>query len=431
MNEFTQLLNELNSVSTAVEGLVLVVCLLLAFGITKILFKSADPATVKTSVWFGQRFFDGLMFPLLALILTYASKEVLIHSYQVVILKLVVPILMATVIIRLMTRVLSSVFPDSPGIAMLERFIAFTAWAVSALWVTGLLPVVMQELESIHLNFGRTRVDLRTFVEGLLSSGLVLVLTLWISSTLEREVLAKAVIDLSIRKVTTNVLRALLTFNGLLIALSAVGVDLTALSVLGGGLGVGLGLGLQKLAANYVSGFVILLERSIRIGDQVRIAGLEGRITDIKTRYTLVQDASGRETVIPNELMVSDKVENLSRAYGRVLLTVTLTVDYACPVAHTQEVLGAACAKAKRVLLSPAPKVLVANLGADGIDLVIAFWVDENESAWLSIKSEVNTLVLECLRSEGIAISTNAPKVVRLVDGSFSLVPLTVNPKKG
>jgi len=430
MNQLTQLLNDLNSGSTPLEGLVLAACLLSALGITKVLFKGANPAHVKTSVWFGQRFFDGLMFPLLALILTYVSKEIWILSRPEVFLKLAVPALMATVIIRLMARVLSSVFPDSAGIVMLQRFIAFTAWTVSALWVTGFLPTVLQSLESIHLNFGRTRVDLRILVEGLLSSGLVLVLTLWISSTLEREVLAKAVIDLSIRKVTTNVLRALLTFIGLLIALSAVGVDLTALSVLGGGLGVGLGLGLQKLAANYVSGFVLLLERSIRIGDQVRIAGLEGRITDIKTRYTLIQDAGGRETVIPNELMVSDKVENLSRAYSRVLLTVTLAVDYASPVAHTQTVLAAACLKAQRVLKSPEPKVLVASLGADGIDLVIAFWVDEKESAWLAIKSEVNTLVLECLRSEGISISS-APKAFRLVEAPQSPPRLPDNTQKG
>jgi small-conductance mechanosensitive channel len=417
MNPISQLIDHTNSVSTPWEALVLLGCLLLALGATKLLFKGSDPEFIKTSVWFGPRYFDGLMFPLLALILSFAAKEVWIQSQHEVILKVAVPVLLSVVIIRLMARVLSTVFPDSPGIVMLERFVAYLVWLVAALWITGFLPWVTQELETIHLNFGRTRLDLRTLIEGLLSSCLVLVLTLWVSSTLERQVLAKAVIDISIRKVATNVLRVFLTFIGLLIALSAVGVDLTALSVLGGGLGVGLGLGLQKLAANYVSGFVLLIERSIRIGDQVRVMGTEGRVSDIKTRYTLIQDAAGRECVVPNEMMISDKVENLSRALGRVLLNVTLSVDYTSPVPLVQEHLSLACAKVPRVLKTPAPQVLVSALGADGIELIVAFWIDPKDTAWASIKSEVNTQLLLALHEQGISVPTTK-RVVRLVDAS-------------
>ena len=181
-----------------------------------------------------------------------------------------------------------------------------------------------------------------------------------------------------------------------------------------GGLGVGLGLGLQKLAANYVSGFVILLERSVRIGDQVRISGLEGRITDIKTRYTLIRDAAGRECVLPNEMMVSEKVENLSRAHGRVLLQIHVTIDYASDVPAAQACLVEACSRASSVLKSPPPQAHLLNLGADGLEMTLAFWVDEVESAWISVKSEVNVLVLEALKSHAIVIPSTQ-RVVRLV----------------
>lgn len=120
--------------------------------------------------------------------------------------------------------------------------------------------------------------------------------------------------DLSLRKVAGNALRAVLLLVGLLFALSAVGVDLTALSVLGGALGVGLGFGLQKLAANYVSGFVILFERSLRIGDTVRVDSFEGSVMDIKTRYTLICAANGRESIVPNEKLITERIENLSLA---------------------------------------------------------------------------------------------------------------------
>ena len=165
------------------------------------------------------------------------------------------------------------------------------AWIAAVLWIVGLLPAVMDEMDAIHFAFGKSRVSLLAVVQGVLSSGAVLVLALWISAALERKVLRDAVADLSLRKVAASAIRAVLMLVGILFALSAVGVDLTALSVLGGALGVGLGFGLQKLAANYVSGFVILFERSLRIGDTVRVDNFEGVVADIKTRYTLIRVA--------------------------------------------------------------------------------------------------------------------------------------------
>jgi hypothetical protein len=181
-------------------------------------------------------------------------------------------------------------------------------------------------MAQIHFNFGKSRIDLRSLVEGILSSGLVLVLTLWLSATIEQHVLAQTMTDLSMRKIASNVLRAVLLLVGLLLTLSAVGVDLTALSVLGGALGVGLGLGLQKLAANYVSGFVVLVERSVRIGDVIRVDGMEGTVTDIKTRYTLLRDANGRETIIPNDMLITQRVDNFSLTQSAVALQCPFTV---------------------------------------------------------------------------------------------------------
>ena len=127
-------------------------------------------------------------------------------------------------------------------------------------------------------------------------------------------------------------MRALLLFVGLLFALSAVGIDLTALSVLGGAIGVGLGFGLQKIAANYISGFVILAERSLRIGDMVKVDGFEGRITDIRTRYTVIRSLSGREAIVPNETLITQRVENSSLADPRVLVTTGVQVAYGTDV---------------------------------------------------------------------------------------------------
>ncbi|MFY8191678.1 MAG: mechanosensitive ion channel protein, partial [Limnohabitans sp.] len=237
----------------------LLAALAVAWLIVKLLSRHAAPA----SVLFGRRLIDGLLFPALALGLVYIGQLWLGRDQNLSLLKLAVPVLLSLVFIRLCARVLTAVFPQSPLAVLTERLISWLAWLIAVLWITDLLPVVVHEMEQVRFNFGKTRMDLRSLVEGVLSSGLVLVLTLWVSATIEHRVLAQTVSDLSMRKIATNVLRAVLPLVGLLLALSAVGVDLTALSVLGGALGVGLGLGLQKLAANYVSGFVVLVERSV------------------------------------------------------------------------------------------------------------------------------------------------------------------------
>jgi small-conductance mechanosensitive channel len=296
------------------------------------------------------------------------------------------------------------VFPSSGMATFIERLVSWLAWLAAVLWIVGLLPVVLAELDSITLAFGKTKVSVRTLIDGAMSCGLVLVVVLWISSTVEKRILREAVEDLSMRKVAANATRAILLLLGLLFALSAVGVDLTALSVLGGAVGVGLGFGLQKLAANYVSGFVILLERSLRIGDNVKVDGFEGKITDIKTRYTLVRANNGRESVVPNELLITQRVENLSLADPKILLTSNVTVGYDSDVALVQSILCNAAAATPRVLADPAPAAHLANLGADGLEFTLAFWICDPENGQLNVRSAIHIAVLEGLRAAKVEI---------------------------
>jgi small-conductance mechanosensitive channel len=226
---------------------------------------------------------------------------------------------------------------------------------------------------------------------------------LWISATIERRVLREAVGDLSMRKVAANVIRAGLLLVGLLFVLSAVGVDLTALSVLGGALGVGLGFGLQKLAANYVSGFVILIERSLRIGDLVRVDNFEGVVTDIKTRYTLIRALNGRESVVPNELFITQRVENLTAADPKVSLALNVSVAYDSDVDEVRRILLAA-AEHPRVLREPGPSAHLVNFGADGLEFILSVWISDPENGQQGLRSEINLAILQGLRTAGIEI---------------------------
>jgi small-conductance mechanosensitive channel len=400
MTELQDLLHDLGGVGVWVELLVLVACVVLAYGLARLVGRG-QPGD---SVWFGRRVIDGLLFPVLALIFIYAARYGVGRYQSVALLKVALPIFMSLAAIRLFVQVLSASFPKSPVVQLTERLVSWLAWAATVLWITGLLPAVLTELESITLVFGKSRVTLRTVIEGAISSGVVLVVALWIAATIERRILQQSVKDLSMRKMAANAIRALLLLLGLLFALSAVGVDLTALSVLGGALGVGLGFGMQKLAANYVSGFVILIERSLRIGDMVKVDGFEGLVTDIKTRFTLIRAVDGRESIVPKELIVTQRVENLSLADPRVLLTLGVTVAYDSDVSKVQEILCAAAAASPRVLKEPPPAAFLANFGPDGLEFTLAVWITDPGAGQLNLKSQINIRILDGLRQAGIEI---------------------------
>ncbi|MGZ5132128.1 MAG: mechanosensitive ion channel family protein, partial [Caldimonas sp.] len=252
---------------------------------------------------------------------------------------------------------------------------------------------------------GTSQMTLRNVVEGTITAGIVLVLALWLSAVLERRLLSNATgQDISLRKIAATLVRTVLLFVGLLFALSAVGIDLTALSVLGGAVGVGLGFGLQKIAANYISGFVILAERSVRIGDMVKVDNFEGRVTDIRTRYTVIRSLGGREAIVPNETLITTRVENSSLADPRVLVQTGVQVAYGSDVRALQPKLEAAIAAVPRVVADPAPSVQLAAFSADGMDLSVNFWIRDSENGQGNVKSEVNLAVLDVLNAEGIEI---------------------------
>lgn len=344
------------------------------------------------SIWFGSHLIDGALYPMLALTLAYVARHVLRDlGHPTTIFRLAIPILLSLLSLRVSVRVLRLAFPSSALVRSVERTVSWVVWVLMVLWVTGLLPAILEELGQIQWQIGSRALSLRNVIEGALSAGLVMVVVLWISAALEVRLLAGAAgAQLSVRKMLANVLRAALLLTGLLLALSAVGIDLTALSVLGGALGVGIGLGLQKLAANYVSGFVILAERSLRIGDLVRVTDFEGIITDITTRYTLIRSPSGREALVPNETLLTTTVQNLSLADRNLLMTTIVSVGYGTDIERLREQVMAVVQSVPRVLSDPGPAALLTAFGADGLELTVHFWIGDPENGQGPVRSEVN-----------------------------------------
>src|SRR6478735_2569473 len=203
---FTQKFSEIHARSVWIEVVLLVVCVGIAWAACR-WFGRDQP---KDSIWFGARTFDGVLFPLVALVLADLARRGALSFQPVLVLRIAVPVFLSLAVIRFFALVLRAVFPASSMARLVERTIWWFAWVGAVLWIVGLMPPVLAELDEITLGFGRTRVSLRTIFSGVLSAGLVLVIALWISSTIEKRILREAVHDLSMRKVASNAVRALL-----------------------------------------------------------------------------------------------------------------------------------------------------------------------------------------------------------------------------
>jgi len=403
-------LANLTQPSALTELAVLLACVGLAWGLVWVVRRATGLPDTR-SIWFGEKIIDGVMFPLLLLSLAYLAFMLLARWLPVAVFKIAIPVLVALAVIRLGVKVLQVVFVKAPFVRLLERSISWVAWVAMVLWVSGLLPLVLEELDDIRWKVGDATLSVRTILEGGVTACIVLIITLWISSAIEMRLLKSATgSQLSLRKALSNATRALLMFVGLLVALSAVGIDLTALSVLGGAIGVGVGFGLQKLASNYVSGFVILAERQLRIGDTVKVDNYEGRISDINARYSVIRALNGRESIVPNEMLVINRVENISRADPRIAQTTVLSVAYGSDVDLVMRLLVEAAKQQERVLKDPVAFAALSAFGAEGLEFTLTYWITNPETGALALRSTIHLAILRALGDAGIEI--RAPGIV-------------------
>jgi small-conductance mechanosensitive channel len=319
-------------------------------------------------------------------------------------LRLAMTLLGAMALVRLIVYVLRRVFPRVALIVTFERAIAAAVWFFVALHIVGALDDVLQWFELHTLPIGRQTVSLWALATGTGSVLVTLLAALWAGSALESRLLRTDTMDMNVRVVVARLVRALLIVVAVLLALSLAGIDLTVLSVFGGALGVGLGLGLQRIASNYVSGFIILLDRSVRIGDLITVDKYYGVVAQIKTRYTVVRALDGTEAIVPNEMLVASPVTNHSYTDRRVRLSVKVSIAYDADLKAALAQLEVAAAAHPRVLTDPAPSALLLGFGADGLDLEIGFWIRDPEQGRLNVQSDIAQAIVERYRAAGIGI---------------------------
>ena len=353
--------------------------------------------------------FRRLAFPFTAMLLSVLGGLFLylagvIRWEQAHLLRLALLLLCAMGAIRLLVYVLRRSLPRAAWIGTFELAISLTIWLFVALHVTGLLDDVIDHLEAIRFPLGKTALTLWDILAGAFSVVLTVLAALWAGSVVEARLMGAKSLAPNSRVVLARLVKALLTLLAVLLALSLVGIDVTVLSVFGGALGVGLGLGLQRIASSYVSGFIILLDRSLTIGDMITVDKFHGAVSQINARYTVMKSLDGTETIVPNEMLVSTPVINHSYSNTSVQVIVRLSIAYNADVDRALEILVVTAAAQSRVLADPPPSAFVTGFGADGIELQIGFWIRDPEAGSLPIRSEIARAVLKRFRDEGIEI---------------------------
>ena len=361
-----------------------------------------------------------VIFPLTALLLLLVARGVLMRWHPPLFFSIAVPLVVALALIRLCLYALHSLFGPSRFVPISERAISFAIFGALILYYFGVLPEIGNTLAEVKLPIGKTEVSMFDLGSDSLVLIVAIVASLWIAGFLEQQLMRSKTGDTNARVVVAKLFRALLLLIGVLIALSVVGIDITVLSVFGGALGVGIGLGLQKLASNYIAGFTILLDRSVRIGDMITVDNRFGIVSKATARYVVVRSLDGIEAIVPNETMVTTTVLNHSYTSRDIKLGVPIQISYDSDLDLAMRLMTDVALGEPRVLRQPNPPVvLVVRFAESGIDLELAVWINDPENGQGNLKSALYLGIWRAFQANVIKIPY-PQREVRLVADSIT-----------
>ena len=298
------------------------------------------------------------------------------------------------------------------------RLVAVSAWTIAALSILGLLAPTMAALDSIAIVIGGLRITPLLVIK----TSVLLMLTLWAANAasdfLDRRVRSTADLTPSIQVLIGKLIRLLLITFAILIVLSTVGIDLSALAFFSGAVGVGLGFGLQKIVSNLVSGIILLADKSIKPGDVISVGDSFGWVDAMGARYTSIVTREGREFLIPNEDFVTQRVINWSYSNDEVRLEVPFGVSYASDPHRVCELAIDAARSVARVLISPAPVCHLKSFGDFSLDFTLRFWIRDPVDGVTNVRGQVLLALWDTFKSEGIEIPYPV-RDVRLTQGAI------------
>lgn len=355
----------------------------------------------RTALGSGARLLYPITFVLIAALGHAALKGLGMHA---IILRAAMSLMLSLAIIRLIVYLLRKGFSPGPMLKTWENSITTLIWIGVALHLLGWLTPLLQGLDSIAITTGDSRISILSVLKLIVSVGFFLLLAIWLSALLEKQLQSTRNLSSSLKVGLAKGLRTLLIILAFLIALNAIGIDLTALAVFGGALGVGLGFGLQRIASNFISGFILLFDRSIRPGDVISVGDSFGWVSALRARYVVVKDRDGVERLIPNENLITTEVINWSYSDRNVRLKLPVQISYADDPEQAMAIMLEAALNSKRVLKTPEPVARLMGFGESGIDLELRVWLNDPEQGTAAVRSEINLAIWKAFKANHITI---------------------------
>ena len=312
------------------------------------------------------------------------------------VLKAVLSLAAAWLIISVLSRIIRN--------RMISQWVRYGGWILVALHIVGWLESAMHTLDLIAISFGNFRLSPLTFLKGIIT----ITALLWLATTFGNAVdtrLQKATeLTPSLRVLFGKVIKISLVIIALALALSSIGVDLTALTVFSGAVGVGIGFGLQKVVSNFISGIIILLDKSIKPGDTISLGDTFGWIRELRARFVSVVTRDGREYLIPNEDFVTQQVVNWSFTDTLIRLDVPFGVSYDSDPHLISKIAIEATAKVDRVSGVRQPVCWITGFGDSSIDFLLRFWVNDPQNGLTNIRGKVMLALWDTFKEHEVEI---------------------------
>jgi small-conductance mechanosensitive channel len=385
----------------ALQLAVIAAAIIVAYGIRLVTRSFTDPVAFRIGRYFPAGWLPADLQKLAVLayawlLLIVAARLADQFALDLKIVKVAATLTALWIVLRASTLVLRD--------ALLARLVAAAAWIVAALDITGLMAPTVAALDSVAVTVGSVRLTLLL----VLKAALLIAVLMWGALALARLLGSRIqmVTDLSpsVQILTANLIRIALVSLALLIALNMVGIDLTAFAVFSGAVGVGLGFGLQKIVSNFVSGIILLVERSIKPGDVIEVGHTYGSVSALGARYASVRGRDGKEYLIPNETLITNQVVNWSYSNSLVRLDMAFGVGYSSDLREVRQIAIEAAQQNNRIVGSPPPVCHITEFGDNGVNLMLRFWIEDPASGVANVKGDVYLAIWDKFKERDVEL---------------------------
>ena len=409
MNKFEILKNNFSlefllSFSTLMELAIIIISGIIVFFLHQ--WSIASIANSSKGDWkFAGDAFSKIVNPIIFSIIILISSYIL-NAYQDTNLLDIAQILaMALILIRLVVYLVRYILQPNPLLNAYENILSFILWIFVALYLFGILKPILNTLESITFSFGEKDFSILLVIQLLIGIFVSIIVAMTLGRFIENRLMKINQLSLNGRVMINKVLRIALYVIAVVIALDTIGLDLTFLSVFGGAFGVGLAFGMQKIASNYISGFTILLDKSVQIGDILTIGEHYGIVNSIQSRYTVLRKLDGVEVIIPNETLIAENIVNHTSSDRKVRVAIDIQIGYNSSVDEATKIMLSCCNAQGRVIKeNPEPTVYLMNFGESGIDLKLVFFILDAEEGTYRLRSDINKEIWKQFTEKNIEI---------------------------